>query len=196
MTSKVSIISDAYFLLGKSPITTLSPQSNLDIGSSNVYDRVMPASLSVFAFNFATKIQSLNKLTAEPTDTNFKYAFQIPYDLLLLDKVMSSGDSLIYNYRIVGDQIWTNFDDITIYYKYEASSSYFPPVFSLYMVYTMCAHLALPLTQKEELVTMWFKLMEVQEAKTAAVLQNQEPAQEVKSEPLIDAFHSGSYLSN
>ena len=189
MTSKISIISDAYFQLGKSPITTLSPQSFLDVGTSNIYDRVIPAILGTMDYPFARKHAVLNKNSISPPDENYKNSFFFPNDLLAF--VNFELPTYNFFYKIMGTELWTNEEEVKIYYSYESTTTLFPPSFSLYLVYLICAHIAYPITQKENVQLYWEKKSTEYYGISTSVITNQEPAKVIPHEPFLNAFRSG-----
>lgn len=189
MTSKVSIISDAYFQLGKNPINTLSPQIAMDVGASAIYDRVVPATLSVFDYPFARKQQQLNLNSDSPTDSYYTNSFKLPNDFLAF--VSFDECTIDFDYKIMGSNIWANQDTLTINYIYESSINLFPPQFCLYLTYLMCEHLAYPITNKADVQAYWEKKANFYYGIAASTIANQEPSKVIKHAPLLSEFNAG-----
>ncbi|GAG10045.1 unnamed protein product, partial [marine sediment metagenome] len=76
--SKVSIISQAYFLLGKKPVNTLETTDPIDVGAAQRYDFVVPGLLTETHWKHASKTLDLTKTTDKPPIDQWQNTFQLP----------------------------------------------------------------------------------------------------------------------
>jgi hypothetical protein len=159
------------------------------VGASAIYDRVIPATLSVFDYSFARTVASLNRNEEDPTDTYYAYSYALPNDYLAF---VSFGEcNPNFYYKIMGSDIWTNQSPLSITYKYAADISLFPSEFCLYLVYLMCSHLAYPITGKPEMMAAWQKIAADYYAIAASSISSNEPSKVILHSPLLSAFHGG-----
>jgi hypothetical protein len=155
LASKVSIISQAYFLLGKEPINTLNTTDPTDVGASQRYDVVVPTLLTNTHWKHAAKVIDLTKTTDKPPINEWQYTFQLPNpaEMLLIYRVYPDN----FTYDIIGDKLYSNNSRVTLFYIYDPDEKTFPMYFVNYIVYTMAAELALTVTQKSTLEELWRK---------------------------------------
>jgi len=185
MTSKLNLISQAYFQLGKKRLLTLDVNSDLDMGASDVYDLLIPSVISNFDFYFTRKYASLAKNAVAPDDLEYASSFALPNDFISMLQVKGTLD-----YKIMGLDIWTNESELNIDYVTSASESLFPPSFSLYIVYLLCEHLAYQITNDINLVQLWTKKAMYQFGVVGTVMTGQETNKTIEYDSLIVAHNS------
>ena len=153
--SKVSIISQAFFLLGAPTINTLETSNPLHVGASQRYDSIIPALLSETHWKFAQKTQVLTKTTDTPPIDEWAYTYQLPNkaEMMLAFRIYP----LNYTYEIIQDKLYSNASEVTLFYIYEPSEEFFPQYFVNYLTYVMAAECAMAVTQKIEIEQIWRK---------------------------------------
>ena len=181
MTSKVEIISEALNLLGLPPVSDVSgfPGNNPAYNAANKwYDRLLKSILSDGQpWRFAMVTKQLNVLTTTPTTGEWTYILQIPTNP---NKILSyrvyDGITDIKNYAIYEDKIYANQNVIYMDYTFEPTPEKFPEYFILLLIYELAAHLAMPITQSKELLSMWSKAARSQTLKARAIDSKQNPS--------------------
>ncbi len=105
LASKVSIISQALFLLGRDPISTLDTTNKLHTGASQRYDVVVPSMLTQTHWKHAGKTAVLDKLTDESPINEWTNVFQLPNkaEMLVAYRVVPAN----YRYEIIQDKTQT-----------------------------------------------------------------------------------------
>lgn len=99
LSSKVSIISQAMFLLGRPPISTLDTTNTMHTGASQRYDVVVPSILTETHWKHAGKTAVLDQLTDESPISEWANVFQLPNkaEMLLTYRVVPAN----YSYEIM-----------------------------------------------------------------------------------------------
>jgi hypothetical protein len=187
MTSKVSIISNAFVLLGKKPITVLNNQKPAHSAASSLYDLLLPDMLSKCPWRSAMTNQTLSRINEEPNNsTEWGYQFQLPTDpkMILLYNVTPT-----MNYQIYQDRLYCNYLDVRVDYVFEPSSEHFPAYFVMLMVYTIAYHLASQVTQQAKLTQFWYTRFTQQKIIAMGISANQIPSQIIKYKPIIAAHY-------
>lgn len=154
MVSKVSIISEAFLLLGQSrPINDLNdtPQTT---AASSFYDTLYPQLLTTHPWRFAMRLRELNQLTQKPILDRWRFAYQLPADLLNPYRLHPPNN----NYSIYEDEIFSNFDNpLILEYTARVEPARFPHYFTVLLIYTIAAHMGMMVTQQEAIVELWVK---------------------------------------
>lgn len=182
MTSKVEIISEALNLLGHPPISSTAdfPGNNPAWNAANKwYDRLLGNLLGDGQpWRFAMVSRRLNVLTTEPPTPEWTFMLQIPTSP---NKILSyriyDGITDIKNYAIYEDKILANQNVIYMDYTFKPTPDQFPEHFILLFIYELTAHLAMPITQKETLLTIWAKAARGQTLKARAIDSKQNPSE-------------------
>lgn len=177
LASKVSIISQAFFLLGRDPISTLDTTNKLHTGASQRYDVVVPNMLTQTHWKHAGKTVVLDRLNEDPPTDDWGYTFQLPNkaEMLLAYRVNPSN----FTYEIMGDKLYSNASTVTLFYIFEPTPDQFPIYFTDLLVYTMAAQLAMPVTQSIELAELWDKKSKEQAMAAMAADWQQAPNRSV-----------------
>lgn len=177
MASDVSICSNALLLIGHSKISALNESEHAEA----FYDSAYEDMLSLHKWNFATrKSVSLSRLTATPQN-EFSYAYQLPTDMLILDRTYPST-----NYKIFGDKLYSNHNSVEIDYRYRVVESDLPPYVVTLMQYRLAALFAVPVTSNKSTAELWEKAAKGQ-LRTAKFLDSQQaPADPISDNPFID----------
>lgn len=182
MTSKVEIISEALNLLGLPPISSVAdfPGNNPAWNAANKwYDRLLLTILGDGQpWRFAMVSKRLNVLTTAPPTDEWTYMLQIPTSP---NKILSyrvyDGITDIKKYAIYEDKILADQNVIYMDYTFKPVPDKFPEHFTLLLIYELAAHLAMTITQKESLLTIWSKAARGQTLKARAIDSKQNPSE-------------------
>jgi len=143
MATKVSIISQAFVLLGSNPVNDIQSGNPIYTAVAVMYDNIYPKLLAEHPWGFAKKLFPLNLVNdIPPIETNWTKIFQLPADLVRIWRLYPNCD-----YAIFGDKIYTNVTSLTLEYIYQVNESAFPFYFEWLMVLTLAANCALVVTQ-------------------------------------------------
>jgi len=191
MPSKIDIISNALLLVGHNSISSLDADqgAGATVGSA-LYETTLKYLLSTTTWRFSIKQRSLARLTAEPLNT-WKYAFQVPTDLITLFRVIPRC-----NYQIFEDNVFANVEELAIDYAYRVEDVRLPEYFVQALQYKLAADFAISITndtQKNQLYEA--KYREELGVAMAADAKNHPPVPIVDS-PFTDVRYGHDFFGN
>lgn len=166
MTSKVSLISASFILLGQNPVSdvsTFNTGNPIHAAASTWYDLVVADFFSgPQPWRFAIYTQALSRLVTAPLMDDWQYAFQLPTDpaYKMLVQVYPSSSYMIYE-----DKIYSNQTSLMIDYVYQPAESTFPSYFQLAVIYKLTANIAMLITQEQTVAERWATNAILQEKK-------------------------------
>ncbi|WP_299083205.1 hypothetical protein [uncultured Paraglaciecola sp.] len=131
-------------------------------------------------WRFATGKQSLNRLTATPLN-EWRYAFQIPDDVLLVIRMYPSQ-----GYEIYEDKIYTNAASVEIDYIFRPLEPAFPAYFVEALAARLAEEIAISVTNN---VTLRGEMVELAARRRAEAMHKDaqgRPNVAIQSRPFID----------
>jgi len=180
MSTKIELVSNALVRLGESPISSLSEGGASGIVGNSLYEPTLLAMLSANRWRFASKKRQLARLSTPPQN-EYRYAFQLPADMLLLYRVIPR-----INYERYEDTLLTDVLELSVDYAFRPDESRFPAYFNLALEYALAAEFALSVTSNKGLHEL-FALRAQKQMATAMYADAQErPATAVQSFDYID----------
>ena len=141
ITSSISLASNALLLLGGSTISSFTDGTSGSQIAANLYENSYLSQLTNHRWRFATKTAQLARLVETPIN-DYKYAFQLPSDLIYLQKTVDN----IGLYQIYGSKLYTNAETVTVDYTYRVDEDKLPPYFTKMLEFFLAAQFAVPLT--------------------------------------------------
>lgn len=144
----IGLCSRALVMLGSIPIASFDDGSEESILAEVLYEPTLADLLASYPWKFATAEMTLPRLAAAPP-ADFKYAYQLPADLL---RVLSAGadGSTGLVYRIRERRLETDSDFVTLSYIFRPDATQWPPHFTTALVTKLSAVFALPLTESSQ----------------------------------------------
>ena len=187
MASDIDIASNALILIGDEPISSFGDPGAGATAAANLYPDTYRQFLATHPWSFALKEQTLNQLTAEPDDlTNFRFAYQIPTDLIRLWALFPHSD-----YTIVGDFIYSNQNELLARYVFQVEETALPPHFTKALEYRLAADFALLVTESESKAAL-FERKFLQAASQARSIDSQsKPPVAIQDSPFTAARFGG-----
>lgn len=185
MATDISIISNAFILLGKQAINALDPKNPIHTAAKNLYETLLPDLLSSAPWRQAVKNITLNKVNETPNNNErWSFIYELPNDpkMLSLYKVYPTMDYQIYN-----NYLYCNLNDVKVDYVYRVTEDKFPPYFVNLITYALTYHLAMPVTQNSTLVQFWGNQYKIKKLSAQAMNANQIPSQVVSYNPIYEA---------
>lgn len=180
-TADVKIASNGLQLLGHTAITSFTEGSAGAEIASALYDISYDALLEDYRWRFATKTTQLARL-AVPKNVNFDYSFQLPSDLLYLQRVTDRN----LNYEIYEDTLQTNQTTVSIDYTYNIAADKLPPSYVLALQFLLAAQFALPITGSESKAKLYYGMHQTQLKKARFIDATQRPVQSFEDNPYVD----------
>lgn len=145
--SKVKLISDAAVLLGEKPISDIENDDRYSVTvGSNLFDRIYDDELQSNRWRFAVTKAQLSLLSAVPRN-EWRYAHQLPGDLLLLIRVYPDT-----SYEVYGSRIYSNSQALDADYVFRPEVTSLPAYFSRMLTYALARDMARALTESDTTV--------------------------------------------
>jgi hypothetical protein len=149
----LSICSDALLMLGAKPISSFNEGTDEASVANRLYPDIRNQTLVMYPWSFTFKKLKLARLITTPTN-EFKYEYQLPGDRLSAPRAVydTSATNIppIKDYRIMGDKVLCDYEEVWIDYQYSVPEFAMPTYFVQFLKYMMAWHLALPITDKTE----------------------------------------------
>jgi len=184
MASAIDISSNALLLIGDEPINSFQDPGAGAQAAANLYPITKEMALSYHPWTFALKEQFLSQLTQQPDSlTNYKYAYQLPTDLIRLWEIMPKGA----DYEIVGQLVYTNEPQLLARYVYDVPESLLPPHFVKALEYKLASEFAISVTEDENKNQLYQQKANQHLAQASNVDSQQYPQQAITSSPFIEA---------
>ena len=169
-------------LLGQSrPINDLNdtPQT---VAASSFYDTLFPSVLTTHPWRFAMHLRELNQLTEKPILKQWRFAYQLPADYLQLYRMHPVNN----NFSIYEDTIFSNFDNpLILEYTARVDPARFAHYFTLLLIYTIAGHMAMMVTQQEEIAKLWVTEADRQLVFARTLDSQAQPSPVISSNPIF-----------
>ena len=191
MASKISVISSAFILLGKDPVTTIDPASSTTEvkTASFLYDQWYPKVLGDYPWRFANVTSELSQLTFTPSVPRFKFYYQLPTSPIYVTALRANNGA---SYEIYQNVLATNENKVLLEYIGVVGEEFWTPNFNIVMINTMASVLAMPVTQ-DITIAAKFEQLALSSFNDAKVIDAQSRTNNViLDDPFINAHYSGS----
>lgn len=156
--SALSVCSDALLMLGARPISSFTEGTDESSVCDRLYPDIRDQALSTYPWSFAFKKVQCARLVTTPV-TEYKYEYQLPSDRLEAPRKVYAanevGSPSVNEYRIMGDKLLCDYEEVWIDYKYSATESSMPTYFIQLLKYLLAWHLAVPITDQTEKAQYW-----------------------------------------
>lgn len=138
MASKIDLINSALILVGDKPLNSLTEDRRASVVAVALYDQVVKAEISKHRWGFARRVIPLNQLTTTPAIKAYRYAYQMPSDILVAVRLIPSE----YDYKRYGKEIYSNQNEVSLDYISMVDESYFPTYFERLLTYALARDFA------------------------------------------------------
>jgi len=142
MTTDLEICNTALELVGANSINTFQDETRESRLCNQLYVTTRDTLLQHRRWSFTLEIRQLSKLVATP-DQGYNYQYQLPSDVLGIAKNYDSHT----DWRIIGDKLHTNVDEVSILYQKETGEEDFPPIFVRALEMEMAKLMSMALVQ-------------------------------------------------
>ena len=186
MASAVDICSSALVLIGTNPISSFTEPGGGAKVSSPLYESTLRRYLSDYYWGFATKKQTLNRLSQEPLN-DYKYAYQTPTDMLAIITVRP----LRTQYAVVGEFIYSDQPDLDIDYLFRPVDEDMPAYFTKALEYKLASDFALAVTNNQGLSQTYEAKAQNEFAHARSIDARNAPPIPIVSSPFTDVRNEG-----
>lgn len=177
--SKVQLASNALVLLGDDPISSFTESSAGSVTAANLYETSYLSMLSSHRWKFATKKESLSRLSASPKN-EYKYQFQLPTDIVTLITTYP-----VSTYRILGDKLYSDQQTVEIDYIYKVTEDKFPSYFVKAFEFFLASQFAIPITEDLNKADIMQRFYEMESRKARYADSQSQPAIPIQDDPYI-----------
>ena len=187
MSSDINMASNALLLIGAEPIVDFDDPGAGATVAKAIYPDTYTMILSEHPWSFAFKEQYLNQLSESPDpETNFKYAYQMPTDVIRVWAVLPHG-----NYTIVGDKVYSNDNKLLMRYVYKVAETRVPPHVVKAIEYKLASDFAISVTEDFNLASIYENKFLMQLSKAKNIDSQGRPQQSIVDSPFVDVRLSG-----
>lgn len=148
MVSKFEICSLSLVELGEDTISSFTANTSPSQICGLRYPEYIKYLLSIHPWKFTLKKVQLARLTTNPIN-EWKYAYQMPSDILILRALYNSSSTGIIPdtcYEVFQDKIYTDEEKVYIDYQFQPAEEEFPPFFVEFAVMAFASKIAMPIT--------------------------------------------------
>ena len=147
----LNLINRSLVMIGTTPIQGLTDTCAEASVMNDVYAGVRDGMLSAYAWQFASRLQDLQRVET-PTDEGFVYA--LPNDMLRLLQVFT------HTYDMRGGLLYTGASSVRVQYIFRPEETDFPAYFDTALVARLAAECCLPLTDSTTRTEFLYKQAE------------------------------------
>ncbi len=192
MPTSIDIASNALILIGDEPISSFSDPGAGAQAAANLYPETYRQVMSEHPWSFAFKEQKLSRLSAQPDAlTNYKYAFQVPTDLIRLWAILPHSD-----YVIIGGLLYSNQNELLARYVYQVEETSLPPHVTKTLEYRLASDFAMLVTESQTKATFYEEKYRDMLQRAKSIDSQGRPQQPFIDSPFIDVRLSGRGFIN
>jgi hypothetical protein len=184
--NNISICSDALIKIGANPIASFEDGTVEAEAALNIYNNVKRSLLSEHPWNFATKKAELGRLDKELA-SDYEYAYLLPSDCIRIISAGSEIRSRGMEYKIVGEELHSDYEEVVISYISDLDESFFPPYFIAALTYKLAMELTIPLTESTNRATYFATIADDMLRKAKLVDAQEETTDAIDDYTLINA---------
>ena len=165
--SSIELCSKALNKIGANSITSFNDDTVESEICESIYLTLKQKLLSLYSWSFAIKTaQLLQDNNVQRYDYNFAYI--LPNDFLRAIKISSDG-----KYKIFGNHLFSNEENVELEYIADVDEEYFSPLFISSFIYLMAAELSVSLLNDTSKYSLFYRLFnsEIKEAKSMDSMQ-------------------------
>ncbi len=186
MANKITICSTAAVLIGDEVISAVPGSSRASQVCDVIYDNTVNQLLALHPWKFAKAQFSLNRLTAVPVFSEYKYAFQLPSDFQRAIRTEYKTD-----YRIHQRYLYSNHPSVNLEYGILPSEGQWPDYFVRVVELKLAQFLAIAVAEdntKMELIKAEYALAFMQ---AKGIDSQDQPPSRINADILLRARETG-----
>ena len=139
MLKEVDVVNMAFLRLGIATIADFDEQNKQARTAKGLFEQSYKVLLSIYPWSFAKANYTLAKSTIAPI-ADFKYAYLIPTEIIKVISLGAGSSSTTSGgkFRIIGEYLHTDLDNITVQALIEPAVSSLSPVFLECLIERLC----------------------------------------------------------
>ena len=182
----IALCSRALIRLGVAPISSFADGTAEAEICGALYGTVRDALLSAYGWKFATGQALLTQLADAPV-ADYQFAYALPSDFLRALSAGYDGRGRGLEYRISGNALHSNGENVLLTYIYRPDESGFPPYFESVLIARLSAELCIPLTESTARADFMYQLASSEFARARQIDSQQDTPERLERFSLIDA---------
>ena len=163
-STDIEVAQKAMVLVGLEPLASFTDQTDEALVANTIFEDVVEDCLSQHNWNFATGQKALSRLTAIPVD-RWDAAYALPTSPAVVQVQTVTVDDQPQQYDIYERYVYINAevnDDVVLNYIYRPETQYWPPGFTMWVIFRLASVFALSVTRKADVAKSYTDLAEVQ----------------------------------
>jgi hypothetical protein len=163
-STDIEVAQKAMVLVGLEPLASFTDQTDEALVANTIFEDVVEDCLAQHNWNFATGQKTLSRLTAAPVD-RWDAAYALPTSPSVVQVQTVTVDDQPQQYDIYERYIYINAevnDDVVLNYIYRPETQYWPPAFTMWVIFRLASVFALSVTRKADVAKSYVDLAEAQ----------------------------------
>jgi len=169
-STDIEVAQKAMVLIGLEPLTAFTDNTDEALVANTIFEDVVSDCLGQHNWNFATGQKTLSRLTATPVD-RWDAAYALPTSPEVMQVITVTIDDVPQPYDIYERYVYINAevaDDVVLNYVFRPDTQYWPPTFTMWVIFRLASVLALSVTRKADVASSYTRLAEEQFRKAKA----------------------------
>ena len=166
----IEVAQKAMVLIGLEPLTSFTDSTDEALVANTIYEDVVEDCLAQHNWNFNNKQKLMSRLTDVPVD-RFEAAYALPTNPAVIQVLTVTIDSTPQIYDIYERSVFINAsetDEVVLNYIFRVETQYWPPAFTMWVIFRLSSILALSVTRKGDVASSYTQLAENQFRKAKA----------------------------
>ena len=163
-STDIEVAQKAMVLVGLEPLASFTDQTDEALVANTIFEDVVEDCLAQHNWNFATGQKTLSRLTAAPVD-RWDAAYALPTSPAVVQVQTVTIDDQPQQYDIYERYIYINAEvseDVVLNYIYRPETQYWPPAFTMWVIFRLASVFALSVTRKADVAKSYVDLAEAQ----------------------------------
>lgn len=188
MLSAVEICNQAILKIGATRINSFDDNTVESTVVKEYYESAVKWMLSQYPWSFSLKTVELSQLPDKPI-RDYEYAYSLPVDMIRLHRTYPLTD-----FRIEGDQLWSNERSMAVKYVSRPDERFFPSYFSQALMLYLATMICIPITENVQKESEMFMLSQDALRRAKSIDAQQHPQEGFQDFPLEEARFSGGMM--
>lgn len=163
-STDIEVAQKAMVLIGLEPLTAFTDNTDEALVANTIFEDVVTDCLAQNNWNFATGQSTLARLSDAPVD-RWEAAYSMPQTPPVLQVQTITIDDIPQQYDIYERYIYMNAEStqtVVMNYIFRPETQYWPPSFTMWVIYRLASVLALSVTRKADIAQSYVTLAEQQ----------------------------------
>jgi|GEM_PF-135059 len=160
----IEVAQRAMVLVGMEPLSSFTEATDEALVMNTSYEDIVEDCLAQNNWNFATGQIQLSRLADAPVD-RWDAAYALPTEPSVIQVQTVTIEDSVQQYDIYERYIYLNAsenDRVVLNYIFRVDTQYWPPAFTLWVIYRLASILALSVTRKADIARSYSQLADVQ----------------------------------